>query len=107
MASNLLARLTVAGAIERTGGRTGTRLRVAPRFLAHAEATVARLQGRGQRSTPAVALAAALTTWDEFHGDCRQAADFLLEFMEAHDQMGALRPVFPALERFAPVLVPA
>ncbi len=107
MASNLLARLTVAGVLDRTGTRLHRRLRVAPRFLAHAEATSLQRQARGYAADPMAALSASLTSWDDFHGDAFEAAGLLLDFMETHDQLGAVRPMFPALEQFACSISPA
>ncbi len=103
MVSNLLARLAVAGVLERTGNRLGARLRVAPRFLAHAEAVAHQQRARGRSPEAVTTLEAALARWDEYQGDCRLGADILLDFMEIRDQLGSVRPMFPALERYAVV----
>lgn len=100
MTGNLLARLTLAGVLARSGGRR-SRLRVSPRFLAHAEGTAGRLHMQGRTATPGPVLAAALQTWDDFHGDAHTTARFLEDFLADRDQLGPLRPVFPVLEAFA------
>lgn len=96
-----LSRLYSAGVLERGGARVGRILRVSPRFLAHAEATAAQ---RGATSHPDIeqTLEAALAIWDEFNGDVNDGARLLRDLLEERGQLGALRPVFPALERFAP-----
>ncbi|MEA3190030.1 MAG: hypothetical protein QOD77_612 [Thermoplasmata archaeon] len=86
-----LARLAQAGILSRNGAV----LRATPRFLAHAEATAARLHGLGTVGV----LHAALSSWDDV-ADVRGAAAFLADFLGERDQLGALRPVFPVLEGF-------
>jgi hypothetical protein len=99
MAQNLLAALALAGVVERSNkART---LRVSPRFMAHAEGTAGRLRLLGLHLQEKDVLHSALSTWDEFHQDAWPAAGFLAQIMTDRDQMGALRPVFPALEAFA------
>ncbi|MGB0651797.1 MAG: hypothetical protein ACPGQL_01235 [Thermoplasmatota archaeon] len=94
MAGNLLASLTLAGVLQRRGGRSGSRLRVAPRFLDHAERQAA------TRADPVRALEDALVTWDGYANDVRLGARLLHDLLAERDQLGALRPVFPALESF-------
>jgi len=101
MASNLLASLALAGILERSG-RGRVVLRVAPRFLAHAEGTAGRLRLQ-RRGTDLDALEAALATWDEYHHEPRAGAVFLLGLLEERDQLGALRPAFPPLDAFRAV----
>jgi hypothetical protein len=101
--ATLLSALCAAGVLERTPARGGTYLRVSPRFLAHAEASSSRLRVQGLPATPGASLSTALTSWDGFTQDPLAAADLLLEILEARNQLGGLRPVFPMLEQFAPI----
>ncbi len=106
MAANLLSALASAAVLERCANRDASFLRVTPRFLSHAEETGLRLRmnGTASHSThPAHVLAAALATWDDFHRDPNQGATMLVDLLEARGQLGALRPVFPALEQFTPI----
>lgn len=100
MAQNLLASLTLAGIIERTGPGRRT-LRVTPRFMAHAEGTVGRLHTLGLVCDDVDVLHAALQTWDDFLQDPWSSARFLHQIMADRDQLGQLRPVFPAIEQFS------
>lgn len=81
--------------------RTGAHLRVAPRFLAHAEQTSERLRCVGRWLGPADALEAALGTWDDWMSDVRQGSLALWEFMSDRGQAGALQPTFPTMDMFA------
>jgi hypothetical protein len=99
MADNILARLTLAGILERSGRRRSV-LRVSPRFMAHAEGTSGRLRLSGHGPALPV-LEVAVRTWDEYHGDAASAARFLEAMLGERHQLGALRPVFPALDQFA------
>ena len=100
MTVHVLAALAQAGVVERSGSRGTRRLRATPRFLAHAEATAARLALRGTTPGATEALEAALGAWDGYLHDARQGARFLREFLGERDQLGALHPVFPVLEGF-------
>lgn len=100
MSPNPLVRLSSARVLVRSGGRRN-RLRVNPRFLAHAEGTAGRLHLQGRPVGSVQALEVALTTWDGFAGDACHAAAFLETFLADRHQLGALRPVFPVLESFA------
>lgn len=100
-ASTLLSALSAAGVLERPGSRRGAFLRVTPRFLDHAEAMAARLRSQGRDADPAVVLDAALASWDDYRHDPAQGALLLLDFLDGRSQLGALQPVFPALEAFA------
>ncbi len=99
MAQNLLAALALAGILQRAPG--ARRLRVNPRFLAHAEGTAGRYRTLGLTGDEYDVLAAALGTWDDFRQDPRAAASMLREMLADRDQLGALRPVFPAIETFS------
>jgi hypothetical protein len=99
MAHNLLAALALAGVVERSGRQQ--RLRVAPRFLAHAEQTAGRMVSLGVKATEQDVLASALAAWDEYRTDTWQGAQFLASVLAERDQLGQLRPVFPAIEAFA------
>lgn len=96
-----LAALTRCGVLEQSRGRGACVLRVSPRFLAHAEATAARLSQQGRLMGVQHALESALSTWDDTDDDMRPAAGFLADFLGQRDQFGGLRPVFPSLEHFA------
>src|SRR5205085_420529 len=72
-----LALLVRSGVLE----RTGVQVRVAPRFLSHAECTAERLRCIGRWLGPADALEAALGTWDDWMHDVRQGSLALWEFM--------------------------
>lgn len=87
----LLTRLASAGVLERSGRRR-TALRVAPRFLAHAESTAARL---GRHDAEAV-LHAALQEWGPYTAGSRTGAALLVRLLEDQDQMGALGPFVAA-----------
>lgn len=100
MASNILASLAVSGVVERSG-RGRLVLRVAPRFLAHAEATAGRMRLHGRPLDDHRVLEAALGTWDEYRHDPRLGARFLQDLLLERGQMGALRPAFPPLDTFA------
>lgn len=89
---NLLAALAAAGVLERAG-RPRTVLRIAPRFLAHAQAAARATTGR----LGAAALETALGTWDEFRHDPRAGA-LLLERYAAEQATVVLG--LPALESF-------
>jgi hypothetical protein len=92
-ALNALAR---AGVLECRPGPAGAALRANPRFLAHAEEVAAR---RGHwRAEPA--LAAALSDWDEEGRGLHRHAAFVAAFLAEREQLGRLRPAFPALEGF-------
>lgn len=91
MAPNLIASLAVAGIIERAG-RGRSVLRITPRFLAHAH-------GAARHPADSEALCRALKTWDGYHHDPRAGAAFLRDVLS--DQLGLLRPAFPALDSFA------
>lgn len=96
MASNL-SLLVRSGVLQRTGAQ----VRVAPRFLDHAEATAQRLRSVGRWLGPADALEAALGTWDEWMYDVRTGSLVLWEFMAGRGQAGALQPAFPTMDAFA------
>ena len=100
----LLAALVAAGVLERRPGRPAARsyLRVSPRFLAHAEAVAARSLAHARGLGETAVVCAALAAWDEFAGDPWKAAAVLTDLLEAREQWGRLRPVFP-LESFASV----
>ncbi len=83
--ANLLASLHALGIVE----RTGLRLRVTPRFLAHAEGTAGRLHLLGQ---PQRALDVALASWGPVP---EGAATVVADLMDRHDQWGMVHPVFP------------
>lgn len=100
-ASTLLSALSSAGVLERPGSRRGAFLRVTPRFLAHAEATAARLRVSGRPNAPAAVLDHALSTWDDYRHDPHQGALLLVDFLDGRSQFGSLQPVFPALDAFA------
>lgn len=100
--SPLLSALSMAGVLERPSSRRGAFLRVSPRFLDHAEATAARLRQHGRATAPANVLQAALASWDDYRHDPQQGALLLEDFLDGRSQFGALQPVFPALEAFAP-----
>lgn len=100
----LLSAMCSAAVLERTpgrSGRSGTYLRVTPRFLAHAEESSSRLSTNGRSTTPAAALAFALSAWDEYRHDPHSGALLLVDLLEERGQLGLLRPVFPMLEQFA------
>lgn len=101
MGSNLLAALAAAGILERTGPGRAV-LRASPRFLAHAEGTAGRLRLQGRSTGAEAALEAALVTWDGYRHSPLAGARFLREFLEERNQLGAVVPVFPALETFTP-----
>ena len=96
---HLLAALTNAGVLERAGSPRTT-LRVSPRFLSHAESTGARRRLLPHDTTRAV-LQAALATWDDYAQDTHAGANVLETLLDERGQLGALRPQFPILERFA------
>ncbi|MFO1535244.1 MAG: hypothetical protein ABR586_06220 [Thermoplasmatota archaeon] len=98
---NPMAALTRCGVLEQSRGRGACTLRVSPRFLAHAEATSARLAQQGRLLGVTHALEAALAAWDGYEHAVRPAALFLTDFLGERDQFGGLRPVFPALEQFS------
>src|SRR5438270_12725939 len=98
---NPMSSLTQSGILEQSRGRGACTLRVSPRFLAHAEETAARLFQQARFLGVAHALEAALASWDGYDHAVRPAALFLADFLDNRDQMGNLRPVFPALEQFA------
>ncbi|MEA3144286.1 MAG: hypothetical protein QOG31_1610 [Thermoplasmata archaeon] len=98
---NPMAALTRCGVLEQSRGRGACTLRVSPRFLAHAEATAARLFQQGRFMGVAHTLETALTAWDGSPPDVRHVAHFLAQFLDEREQMGGLRPVFPALEQFS------
>lgn len=98
-ASTLLSALSAAGVLERPGSRRGAFLRVTPRFLDHAEAVAARMRLAGH-APPASVLHAALAGWDGYRHDPHQGALLLVDFLDGRGQLGALQPVFPALEAF-------
>ena len=97
MPKSLLPALLQSGVLERHGGR----LRVTPRFAAHADATAHRLRAAGRWTDPASSIEAALGTWDDYLFDVRSGGLALGEFMADHHQVGAVQPVFPAIEAFA------
>lgn len=99
--TNPLSALAGAGVLERCSGRGRAYLRVAPRFLAHAEDCAARLRLQGRSSGPTGTLASALLGWDGYDHDPHQGALVLVDLLEERGQLGALRPVFPLLEEFA------
>lgn len=99
--STLLSSLASAGVLERPGSRRGAFLRVTPRFLAHAEDTASRLRLLGRAHDPASVLTAALTAWDDYGHDPHQGSLLLVDFLDGRSQLGALQPVFPALDSFA------
>lgn len=99
--STLLSALSAAGILERPASRRGAFLRVNPRFLAHAETTAVRLRQQSRDATPAAVLQSALGAWDDYHHDPREGAHLLVDFLDGRSQLGALQPVFPALEQFA------
>lgn len=100
--SPLLSALSGAGVLERPSSRRGAFLRVSPRFLDHAESTAARLRMQGGPVAPAAVLQQALANWDDYRHDPSQGALLLVDFLDGRSQFGALQPVFPALEAFAP-----
>jgi hypothetical protein len=95
-----LAALTHAGVLERSGAPRST-LRVAPRFLAHAERLASRRRTLGLPAVPDEVLEAALATWDDYAQDTRAGARVLARLLEERGQLGALHRAFPPLERFA------
>jgi len=101
--ANPLSDLAAAGVLERCSGRGRAFLRVAPRFLAHAEDAAARLRLQGRATGPAGTLAFALLGWDGYDSDPHQGALVLVDLLEERGQLGALRPVFPLLEQFGSV----
>lgn len=101
-APTILSALAAAGVLERPGSRRGAFLRVTPRFLAHAEETSNRLRLLGRAHDPATVLDAALAAWDDYGHDPHQGAALLVDFLDGRSQLGALQPVFPALEAFVP-----
>jgi hypothetical protein len=97
MAFHPLSRLTNAGIL----GRTGPTLRVTPRFLDHMEATAARVGPLGLDYGPLPVIERAVASWDEYAGDAREAARFLVEFLGERNQWGRVKPMFPVLEEYA------
>ncbi len=98
MAQNLLAALALAGILQRAPGARG--LRVTHRFLAHAEGTAGRYRTLGLTGDESDVLTAALSTWDDYRQDPRAGAQLLRDMLADRDQLGAIRPVFPAIESF-------
>jgi hypothetical protein len=98
--STLLSALAQADVLERCHGRGRTYLRVTPRFLAHAEASSARLRQQGRHTGATGALAHALLAWDAYAHDPHQGARVLVDLLDDRGQLGLLRPVFP-LEEWA------
>ena len=101
MPTHPLATLVHAGILERAPSRAGSRLRVTPRFLAHAEDAAGRLALHGYAAAPSLALERAISTWDAAPHDAVREAAFLREFLGDRGQFGALQPVFPAIESYA------
>lgn len=99
MAQNLLAALALAGVLQRAPGARG--LRVTHRFLAHAEGTAGRFRMLGLAGDESDVLANALSTWDDYRQDPRAGAGLLRDMLADRDQLGSLRPVFPAIESFS------
>lgn len=100
--ATLLSALSAAGILERPSSRRGAFLRVAPRFLAHAEQTANHMHRLGVPSNPASVLDRALATWDDYRHDPHQGALLLVDFLDGRSQFGSLQPVFPALDAFTP-----
>lgn len=101
MPASILTQLADADILERSGARSPRHLRVSPRFLAYAEGVGGRLRLTGTASHVESVLEHALAGWDDYRGDAHAGARLLGEFMAENDQLGALLPVFPALENFA------
>lgn len=100
--SALLSDLAAAGVVERASSRSGpSHLRVAARFLSHAERETARRQSLGLAASAEDVLAAVLTVWDEYSGDARSGAEVVFAVMAERHQLGLLRPAFPTLDAFA------
>ncbi len=101
MVANVMACLTIAGILERTGPRRGSILRVNPRFLDHLDHTRMRLLPERRLTDRFEALELALRTWDAYHGDPGQGAVFLDGFLaDRHQGTNLIHPVFPPLELF-------
>lgn len=88
-----VATLCRIGVLQRHGKRPA-RLRVQPRFLAHAEAVSLQMGMHAASASLPDRLAGALAAWPGSPLDPRPAARFLAQFLSERDQLGALRPVF-------------
>lgn len=82
--------LVRSGVVLRTGGR----LRVSGRFLAHAERAVAQATLRGAPDLT-LALESALRA-SGHRADVPESARFIADFLAERGQLGTLRPVFGA-----------